>query len=263
MSDRIAGCTAAGSWPRSAAARQRRKNCSPWRSGMGKHVRRMKIGRHLREISVAAAYGCCCWCWRRLRPDFFSTGQFWKTLGFSAPVLVAAVGMTLVILAREIDISIGWQFSVQRDRGAVCCSPRLPDAAGGGGRDRRRQRLAAVNGVLVAGLRTALDRRDTGDDDDSPRIARLDSQRRASSQSVGRLSMVRLQPGTGERVIGRHRDRRVALSSMLAMRYCGPAGPSMQPAQTKKRPGWRACGRGAVVFSVFVLMGALTGLRRC
>ena len=67
--------------------------------------------KYLREISVAVAYGACCRAAFE-RPDFYPNGQFWKTLVYSAPISVAAIGMTLVIIAREIDISIGWQLSV-------------------------------------------------------------------------------------------------------------------------------------------------------
>src|ERR1700688_2055377 len=68
--------------------------------------------RHLRETSVAAAYFALLGLLAIARPDFYQRGQFWNTLVYSAPVLVASVGMTLVIVARQIDISIGWQLSV-------------------------------------------------------------------------------------------------------------------------------------------------------
>ena len=45
-------------------------------------------------------------------PGFFAPGNLRDLLVSNAPVLVAAVGMTLVILARHIDISIGSQFAI-------------------------------------------------------------------------------------------------------------------------------------------------------
>jgi rhamnose transport system permease protein len=106
----------------------------------------------LREISIAIVYGALlCWLgWKR--PDFYSTGQFWKTLVYSAPILVAAIGMTLVIIAREIDISIGWQLSVCAIVAAVLSQhgyslPVVIAAAVATG-----AALGAVNGSLVAGL---------------------------------------------------------------------------------------------------------------
>src|SRR5205823_321026 len=64
-----------------------------------------------RELSVAAVYILLLLALARFAPAFFRD-QFWATVVTSAPVLVAAVGMTLVILARQIDISIGSTFSV-------------------------------------------------------------------------------------------------------------------------------------------------------
>jgi len=45
-------------------------------------------------------------------PTFYEGDEFRSILVKSAPILIAAVGMTLVILARQIDISIGSLFSV-------------------------------------------------------------------------------------------------------------------------------------------------------
>ncbi len=68
----------------------------------------------------------------------------------SAPILVAAVGMTLVILARHIDISIGSQFSVcgivagfGGERGLPM--PVVAAIAMGTG-----AAMGAINGVFVA-----------------------------------------------------------------------------------------------------------------
>jgi len=68
--------------------------------------------RHLREISVGGAYALLLGVLAVRAPRFFSTGEFADILIASAPVLVAAVGMTLVILSRQIDISIGSQLAV-------------------------------------------------------------------------------------------------------------------------------------------------------
>ena len=67
--------------------------------------------RYKRELSVAGAYGVLLLILALCAPTFFRN-QFAATWVKAAPVLVAAVGMTLVILARHIDISIGSQFSI-------------------------------------------------------------------------------------------------------------------------------------------------------
>ncbi|HEX8339710.1 MAG TPA: ABC transporter permease [Tepidisphaeraceae bacterium] len=64
-----------------------------------------------RELSVALAYGLLLLAMALFAPAFYA-GQFGDTWTNAAPVLVAAVGMTFVILARQIDISIGSQFAV-------------------------------------------------------------------------------------------------------------------------------------------------------
>ena len=61
--------------------------------------------------------------------------------------------MTLVILARQIDISIGSQFSVCGVVAGLLARDGLPVALAAAACDRGRRALGAVNGVLVAGLR--------------------------------------------------------------------------------------------------------------
>ncbi len=63
-------------------------------------------------MSVALAYAVLLLVLLLFGPSFFRGNQFQSTLVESAPLLVAATGMTLVILARQIDISIGSQLSV-------------------------------------------------------------------------------------------------------------------------------------------------------
>src|SRR5688500_1062378 len=67
--------------------------------------------RHGREIAVAAAYGLLLLVLAVSRPAFYER-QFFDTWVSAAPVLVLACGMTLVILCRHIDISVGSQVSV-------------------------------------------------------------------------------------------------------------------------------------------------------
>jgi rhamnose transport system permease protein len=67
--------------------------------------------KHRRQLSVGAVYLAMLGLLAVLRPDFFHK-QFLGVFIESAPVLICAVGMTWVILARQIDISIGSQFSV-------------------------------------------------------------------------------------------------------------------------------------------------------
>jgi rhamnose transport system permease protein len=70
----------------------------------------------------------------------------------NAPVLVAAVGMTLVVLARQIDISIGSQFAVCGVAAGLLAKTGVPMAIVGIGAVLTGALLGALNGALVAGL---------------------------------------------------------------------------------------------------------------
>jgi len=72
---------------------------------------RVLLRRYSREASVAAAYAAllALLAWQAPRYYQHQFASVWVSI---APVLVLATGMTLVILARHIDISVGWQLSV-------------------------------------------------------------------------------------------------------------------------------------------------------
>jgi rhamnose transport system permease protein len=108
--------------------------------------------KYLREISIAVAYGALLLLLRIERPDFYTNGQFWKTLVYSAPILVAAIGMALVIIAREIDISIGWQLSVCAIVAAVLSQHGYSLLIVIAAAVLTGAVLGAANGSLVAGL---------------------------------------------------------------------------------------------------------------
>src|SRR5262249_6114486 len=80
-------------------------------SGERKRGARM-TSRYQRERSVAIAYLALLGTLAIASPAFYSGDKVRTLLVGSAPVLVAAVGMTIIILARHIDISIGSQFSI-------------------------------------------------------------------------------------------------------------------------------------------------------
>jgi len=66
---------------------------------------------HKRELSVVATYLLLLCVLAVLAPSFFSNELFGTWIR-AAPVVVAAIGMTLLIVSRQIDISIGSQFCV-------------------------------------------------------------------------------------------------------------------------------------------------------
>jgi rhamnose transport system permease protein len=111
----------------------------------------MNPRRHLRELSVAATYALLLLLMAVLRPDFFHS-EFRETCVNNAAVLVAAVGMTLVIICRHIDISIGSQFSICAVAAALLAKAGLPMPLVAVSTMLIGAVMGAVNGALVAFL---------------------------------------------------------------------------------------------------------------
>jgi rhamnose transport system permease protein len=72
----------------------------------------MNFNRYKREISALAAYVVLLLAVAAIAPSFFGGGNLRDLVINNAPILLIAVGMTLVILVGEIDISVGSQFAV-------------------------------------------------------------------------------------------------------------------------------------------------------
>ncbi len=72
----------------------------------------MNSSRYKREISAAAAFAAILLLLAIVAPSFFSAGNLRDLLINNAPTLLIAIGMTMVILVGEIDISVGSQFAV-------------------------------------------------------------------------------------------------------------------------------------------------------
>ena len=105
-----------------------------------------------RELSVAAAFAVLLALLLLRAPRFFRLDNLNDLLVGSAPVLVAAVGMTLVILARQIDISVGSQFAVCGVAAGLLAKAGLPMALVALLAMAAGALLGALNGALVAGL---------------------------------------------------------------------------------------------------------------
>lgn len=71
-----------------------------------------KLSRYNRELSAAAAFVVLLLLVGIIAPSFFSAANLRDLMMNNATVLIVAVGMTMVILAGQIDISIGSQFAV-------------------------------------------------------------------------------------------------------------------------------------------------------
>lgn len=106
--------------------------------------------RYRREIGVAGALVLLLAALAVVAPAFFRPANVRDLLIANAPVLVIAVGMTLVILARQIDISIGSQFAICGVAAGLLAKTGLPMAAVTAGAVMAGAALGALNGALVA-----------------------------------------------------------------------------------------------------------------
>src|SRR6267378_2630315 len=70
------------------------------------------ILRHFREWSVAAALCVLLLLLALLAPNFFRAGQLLYIASTAIPVLLVSCGIALVIISRQIDISVGSQFAL-------------------------------------------------------------------------------------------------------------------------------------------------------
>lgn len=109
------------------------------------------IGRYQRELSVTAAYAILLGTLAVAAPSFFRD-QFRASLVSAAPVLVLAVAMTLVILCRQIDISVGSQFSICGVVAGLTAKAGLPMPAVAAVTLAAGGMMGAVNGLFVAAL---------------------------------------------------------------------------------------------------------------
>ena len=72
----------------------------------------MQLSRYKRELSAALACAVLLVAVGIIAPSFFSGANLRDLALNNAPVLLVAVGMTMVILVGQIDISVGSQFAV-------------------------------------------------------------------------------------------------------------------------------------------------------
>jgi rhamnose transport system permease protein len=72
----------------------------------------IKLNRYKREVSAAIAFGILLIAVGIAAPSFYNAGNLRDLIINNSPTLIVAIGMTLVILVGHIDISVGSQFAV-------------------------------------------------------------------------------------------------------------------------------------------------------
>lgn len=113
----------------------------------------MNLSRYKRELAAAAAFALLLVAVGATAPSFFSAANLRDLAVNNAPTLLIAIGMTLVILVGEIDISVGSQFAVcsviagELAKAGVPVALLLPCLVLIGAA------MGAVNGLLVGWLR--------------------------------------------------------------------------------------------------------------
>ena len=108
---------------------------------------------HFREFSVAAALGIVLLGLWIFAPAFFQPQPLLSLLTSKAPILVVACGMALVIICRQIDISVGSQFAVCSVCAGLLAAKGLPLPLVFCSSVLLGALMGALNGWLVAGLR--------------------------------------------------------------------------------------------------------------
>jgi len=109
--------------------------------------------RHFRELSIAAALGLLLLFLAVAAPSFFQPQPLLSLLTREAPALVVACGMALVIIGRQIDISVGSQFAVCSVCAGLLAAMEWPLVLVLPASVALGASLGAINGLLVAGLR--------------------------------------------------------------------------------------------------------------
>lgn len=108
------------------------------------------LTRYRRELSVAIAIVALALVLAIIAPGYFAGGNLRDLLLANAPVLVAALGATLVVLAGQIDISVGSVFAICGVMAGVLAKAGLPVGAAVLGACLIGAALGALNGALVA-----------------------------------------------------------------------------------------------------------------
>ena len=112
-----------------------------------------KFERYKREISAAAALGVLLIIVAIVAPSFFAPGNLRDLVINNIPALLIAIGMTLVILVGQIDISVGSQFAVCSIAAGVLAKTGLPMPVVLVGVMFVGALMGGLNGTLIGWLR--------------------------------------------------------------------------------------------------------------
>jgi rhamnose transport system permease protein len=115
-------------------------------------ARARQPGAYLRELGTAAALALLLIVLLAAAPRFFTPDNLRDLAVANAPVLIIAIGMTLVLLTGHVDISVGSQFAVCSVSAALLARAGLPMALVLAAVIVQGAALGALNGLFVARL---------------------------------------------------------------------------------------------------------------
>lgn len=109
--------------------------------------------RYGQEISVAVAIGGLCAVLAFVAPTYFSRENLFDLFLTNTPVLLISLGMTLVILTGEIDVSVGSMFAICAVTAGVIAKTGVPIPIALLGACLAGAAMGAMNGALTAYVR--------------------------------------------------------------------------------------------------------------
>src|SRR6267142_4359313 len=107
---------------------------------------------HSRELSVASAIAALALVLAVAAPGYFSAENLSDLFLANLPVLLIAVGMTLVVVSGEIDISVGSTFAICGVAAGILSKAGLPVWLAGAAACLLGAAFGSLNGALVAYL---------------------------------------------------------------------------------------------------------------
>lgn len=113
----------------------------------------MKLNQYKRELSAALAYLALLVVVAFIAPSFFSGTNLRDLALNNAAVLLIAIGMTMVILIAQIDISVGSQFAIASVAAGWLAKVGMPMPLVLGLTVMIGAAMGAIDGVLIGALR--------------------------------------------------------------------------------------------------------------
>jgi rhamnose transport system permease protein len=111
------------------------------------------IERHSRELAIGGAISALFLVLALVAPGYFSRENMTDLFLANVPVLIVAIGMSLVIITGQIDISVGSMFAGCGVIAGVLAKAGLPLPVAGLAACAAGAALGAINGGLVAWVR--------------------------------------------------------------------------------------------------------------